>query len=58
MKYKAELVNYQGCVFDSGSFNSVKTASQWAKGRGPCKLNLYTKKNTESHLLVTVEIKQ
>lgn len=34
MKYKAKLVNRQGCEFDKNDFNSVSAAKKWAKGRG------------------------
>ena len=40
MKYIAELVNKQGCVFDKSEFNSKKSAHKWASGRGGCKLKL------------------
>lgn len=40
MKYTAELVNKQGCVFDKAEFNSKKTIHEWASGRGECKLVL------------------
>lgn len=41
MKYTAECVNKQGCVFDAADFNSKKAAHSWASGRGGCKLVLY-----------------
>jgi hypothetical protein len=34
MKYQAELVNNQGCVFDASEFNSIKSALSWSRGRG------------------------
>jgi len=40
MKYSAELVNKQGCVFDKSDFSSKKAAHNWATGRGGCKLVL------------------
>ena len=40
MKYQAELINNQGCVFDKSRFNSKKSAHSWASGRGGCKLIL------------------
>ncbi len=43
MKYTAELVNDQGCVFDRSQFNSKKAAHEWASGRGGCKLILSQK---------------
>lgn len=34
MKYKAQLVNKNGCVFDRSEFDTVKEAKSWAKDRG------------------------
>jgi len=34
MKYKTEIVNNHGCIFDGASFKSVLSVKQWAIGRG------------------------
>ena len=34
MKYRAKLVNSQGCEFDSQDVSSISAAKKWAKGRG------------------------
>lgn len=49
MKYVAQLVNNQGCAFDEGRFDTLRAASDWASGRGPCTLRLYVVKNGERH---------
>ena len=33
-KYVASLTNAQGATFDTGTFDSVEEAKEWAKGRG------------------------
>ena len=33
LKYKAELVNVEGCVFDVAESNSKARLKKWARGR-------------------------
>ena len=57
-KYRAELVNVQGCVFDTWHFNNIKKIKKWARNRGKCKLNVYIMIDFETHLFKSYDIKR
>lgn len=33
MKYRVNLIDNDGCNFDNGEFNNIKTAKDFARGR-------------------------